>query len=115
MLIADFFLGRHLVDAHQRDLSPREPVDKRFRLCFRFMLSQGVGIRGIDWVLFVDGEVWELQWLVCVRQANGVDAGGVADLFDTEFATGTEAVECAVDVVGVDLVVGFAYRVGNRG
>lgn len=102
------------MDAHQRDLSPREPVNESLCLDFGLVLGEGVGIRWVDGVVFVDWEERELERLIRIRQTDGVDAGRVADLLDTELAAGTEAVECAVDVVGVDFVVGCAYGVGDR-
>lgn len=57
----------------------------------------------------------ELQRLIGIRQADGIDAGRVADLLDAELAARAEAVERAVDVVRVHDVVFLVHRVGDRG
>lgn len=103
MLISYIFLWRNLVDTHQRDLRPREPIYKSLCLDLGLVFRQRVRVGGVDGVLFVDGEIFEFERLVGVRESDCIDAGCVADFLDTEFAAGAEAVERTVDVVRVHL------------
>ena len=110
MLLLDLLLRRYLVNPHQRNLRPREPIHKRLGLCLCLLFSQGVKVRRVGRVVLINREVWGPQRLIGIRQADSIDAGRVANLLDAELAARAEAIERAVDVVRVHDVLYFDRR-----
>ena len=86
MLLLDLLLRRYLVNPHQRNLRPREPIHKRLGLCLCLLFSQGVKVRRVGRVVLINREVWGPQRLIGIRQADSIDAGRVANLLDAELA-----------------------------